>query len=393
MLFDGIRLASTFYHAPSAGRALKVLAPTLTIACILGVFRGYMQGLGDMVPTAISQIFEQIVNAFVSVFAAYELLNYGYSVSTMLSESKAEANAISYGAAGGTLGTCLGAATALLVLIIIYLKRKSDILADISKQDKGALDSFNRITKMIIFTITPMLISTTIYNISNLLDNPIFQNIMELKFGLKEDARLALWGVYSSQYRVLTTMPIAIASALAAAIVPSMIRSYAAGDKLIVNNKIDSAIKFSMIIALPCGFGLSVLGGPINKMLFPNLSNDMIVYMMMFSVFTVTAFSLSTISNSILQGIDKLNVPIKNSAISLGIHLVILPLLLVVFKLGIYAVVIGDFTFAMTVCVLNSYSIKNYTGYTQEIKNTFVKPIISSVIMSICLLFSLFIIP
>ena len=45
------------YHAPSAGRALKVLAPTLTIACILGVFRGYMQGLGDMVPTAISQNF------------------------------------------------------------------------------------------------------------------------------------------------------------------------------------------------------------------------------------------------------------------------------------------------------------------------------------------------
>ena len=113
-----------------------------------------MQELGDMVPTAISQIFEQIVNQFVSVFAAYELLNYGYSVSTMLSESKAEANAISYGAAGGTLGTCLGAATALLVLIIIYLKRKSDILADISKQpDKGALDSFNRITKMIRLTI------------------------------------------------------------------------------------------------------------------------------------------------------------------------------------------------------------------------------------------------
>ena len=145
--FGGEWLASTFYHAPSAGRALKVLAPTLTIACILGVFRGYMQGLGDMVPTAISQIFEQIVNAFVSVFAAYELLNYGYSVSTMLSESKAEANAISYGAAGGTLGTCLGAATALLVLIIIYLKRKSDILADISKKDKGALDSFSRIDK------------------------------------------------------------------------------------------------------------------------------------------------------------------------------------------------------------------------------------------------------
>lgn len=381
--FGGEWMAATFFDAPTAGRALKVLAPTLTIACVLGVFRGYMQGMGNMIPTAVSQVFEQIVNAFVSVFAAYGLLNYGYSVSKMLSESKAMDNAISYGAAGGTLGTCLGAATALIILIVIYLKKKSDILENISKNDNGAVDSFNKITKMIIFTITPMLISTTIYNISNLLDNPIFQKIMNVMFGYSERERLALWGVYSSQYRVLTTMPIAIASALATAIVPSMVRSYAAGDKDVVKSKIESAIKFSMIIALPCGFGLSVLGGPINKMLFPNLNNDLIVYLMIFSVFTVTAFSLSTISNSILQGIDKLKVPIKNSAISLVIHLVLLPILLIIFKLGIYAVVIGDFTFAMTVCVLNAISIKRYTGYRQEIKNTFVKPLFSSIVMSV----------
>ena len=51
---------------------------------------------------------------------------------------------------------------------------------------------------------------------------------------------------------------------------------------------------------------------------------------MIFSLLTVVVFSLSTISNAILQGIDKLNIPIKNSAISLVLHLIILPVLLIV---------------------------------------------------------------
>jgi stage V sporulation protein B len=104
---------------------------------------------------------------------------------------------------------------------------------------------------------------------------------------------------------------------------------------------------------------------------------------MMLSIFTVVSFSLSTISNAILQGIDKLNVPIKNSGIALVIHLIFMPFLLIVFRLGIYAIVIGDFTFAMTVALLNSFSIKKYLGYKQEIKYTLVKPFICSLIMGL----------
>lgn len=245
-------------------------------------------------------------------------------------------------------------------------------------------DSYGFIGKIIIFTITPVLISTTIYNISNLLDNPIYQNIMSLNFNMGEKLRSSYWGIYSGQYRVLTTMPIAIASALSMAIVPSMVRSYTAKDNIQVKEKIEAAIKFSMIIAFPCGIGLSVLGGPINQLLFPSEDyKTLIAVMMMFSIFTVVAFSLSTISNAILQGIDKLKIPIKNSAISLVIHLIVLPILMLVFNLGIYAVVIGDFSFAMCVCFLNARSIRQYTGYRQEIRNTFLKPLFSSLVMGV----------
>ena len=367
------------YKLPQVAIPLRILAPTLTVACVLGVLRGYFQGMGNMIPTSVSQIFEQIVNAVVSVIAAYELGAYGYSLSKMADES--ETFRASYSAAGGTLGTLCGAVTALIIMIIILYRHFGSINSNIIKDITKSVDSYGTITKVIVFTITPVLISTTIYNIGNLLDNPIFQNIMySISPESTEAQRSAVYGNYTGIYRTLTTMPIAIASALSTAIVPSLVRSYVAGDKSVVKNKIDMALKFSMIIAFPCGMGLSVLGVPINKFLFGS-SGDGAAPMMVFSIFTVIAFSLSTISNAILQGIDKLKVPIKNSAISLGLHLIILPCLLIVFKLNIYGVVIGDILFGATVSVLNAMSIKKYLNYRQNMFETFVKPFICAGVM------------
>lgn len=367
------------YKLPQVAIPLRILAPTLTVACVLGVLRGYFQGMGNMIPTSVSQIFEQIVNAVVSVIAAYELGAYGYSLSKMADES--ETFRASYSAAGGTLGTLCGAVTALIIMIIILYRHFGSINSNIRKDITKSVDSYGTITKVIVFTITPVLISTTIYNIGNLLDNPIFQNIMySISPESTEAQRSAVYGNYTGIYRTLTTMPIAIASALSTAIVPSLVRSYVAGDKSVVKNKIDMALKFSMIIAFPCGMGLSVLGVPINKLLFGS-SGDGAAPMMVFSIFTVIAFSLSTISNAILQGIDKLKVPIKNSAISLGLHLIILPCLLIVFKLNIYGVVIGDILFGATISVLNAMSIKKYLNYRQNMFETFVKPFICAGVM------------
>ena len=121
-LFFGADFIAGVYKQPPIAIALRVLAPTLTIACVLGVVRGYFQGMGNMVPTAVSQIFEQIVNAVVSVIAAYELGAYGYTLSKIASEQKVLKG--SYAAAGGTLGTLSGALIALIFMFfIVYVNR------------------------------------------------------------------------------------------------------------------------------------------------------------------------------------------------------------------------------------------------------------------------------
>lgn len=65
VLFFGSQVIAGFSGYPAIKYALRALAPVLILMAIVGTLRGYMQGYGTMIPTAISQIFEQIVNAIV----------------------------------------------------------------------------------------------------------------------------------------------------------------------------------------------------------------------------------------------------------------------------------------------------------------------------------------
>ena len=93
MFFGGEFFATTLLNTPFSIFALKILAPTLLVVAILGVLRGFFQGLGTMMPSAVSQILEQIANAIVSVWAAYVLFSYGTKAGALLGDPE------NYGAA------------------------------------------------------------------------------------------------------------------------------------------------------------------------------------------------------------------------------------------------------------------------------------------------------
>ena len=54
-------LAKDLMLEPMSALALKVLGPALLLVSVMGVLRGYFQGLGTMMPTAVSQVLEQIL--------------------------------------------------------------------------------------------------------------------------------------------------------------------------------------------------------------------------------------------------------------------------------------------------------------------------------------------
>ena len=102
VFFGAEFFTGTLLKTPYSVFALKILGPALVVVAVLGVLRGFFQGLGTMMPSAISQIIEQIVNAIISVWAAYVLYRYGTKIGAVLGD--ADHYGPAYGAAGGTLG-------------------------------------------------------------------------------------------------------------------------------------------------------------------------------------------------------------------------------------------------------------------------------------------------
>ena len=95
----------------------------------------------------------------------------------------------------------------------------------------------------------------------------------------------------------------------------------------------------------------------------------------------IVFFAYSTMTNGILQGIGKMRTPVIHAAVSLGIHIGMLYFMLYVLKLSVYAMVIGNVSFAFIVCILNWISIKHTVGYRQEIKTSFVLPAVAALVM------------
>ena len=369
-------IAKTIMSMAPSAYALRVLAPGLLIVAVMGVLRGFFQGMGTMMPTAISQILEQIVNAVVSIIGASYLLEMGKKAAE---KANNDSVAYAYGAAGGTLGTVCGALFGLLFLLFVMKIYSPTFKKQLKRDHSKKRESYREIYMILLMTIAPVILSTAIYNISETIDIGMFGSIMAAQgHSLKE--RSDLLGRFSSHYNVLINIPLAVANALGASLIPSLTAAVAVGNKKQIHSKIAMAIRFSMMIAIPSFVGFLVLANPILALLF-NGNIDISANMLRLGAITVVFYCMSTVTNAILQGLNKMTIPVKHGAISLGIHLVGLLIMLVIFKMGIYAVVASNIIFSLSMCILNARSLKHDAGYRQEVKNTFLIPSIASIVM------------
>lgn len=383
IVFFGAEAFAALLKTPMAVFALKVLAPTLIIVAVLGVIRGFFQGLGNMAPSAVSQIVEQILNAIASIVGSYCLFNYGLKIGTVLGNT--EKYQAAYGAAGGTLGTGIGALFGLAFMVLIYIAYRTTFKKKLLHDKSRTKESYGSIIWLLVCTIVPVLLSTFLYNFSSILNQGLFKNFATVQKYSPDEISI-WWGVFSGKYRVLVNVPISIASALVSASVPAIASSYALGDKGEVVSKIGRATRFTMVIAFPCAVGMAALASPILQLLFKD-SSELSAQMLMIGVISVVFYSLSTLSNGILQGINKMRVPVVNAIISLIAQAGFLALMMFAFRLNIYAVVWANVFFSILMCVLNQFWIRKATGYRDNILKVYILPLLCSAVMGVVVYF------
>lgn len=351
--------------------AIRALAPAILIFSIMAVFRGYFQGMNNMIPTALSQVVEQIFNAIFSIILASLLITKGYE----------------FGASGGTMGTGIGALAGLIVLIVIYMiSRKGfsrKMASDINNYNQVSYFSFS---KIVLMTSVPIVIGTATFHMTNLIDMIMFQNAL-LYHGNTESYTVAMYGILTGKYKILITLPVSIASALAIATIPSVTASVVRKNKDEIKRKINMAIQFVMFISMPSFVGLFVLSKPILRMLFGIENLEIASILLKIGSISIVLFGLSTISIGILQGVDKLRVPVYSALKSLVIKIIFNIILLYVFDTHLYGAVITNIIFALASSYFNMKVIKKELQVDFNVKRIFIIPLLSSIIMGLgCLI-------
>lgn len=381
MIVGGVASLVLFIWAPlfvmgNSIPVLRVFAPTIFFYGLLGVLRGYFQAHRTMMQTSISQILEQILNAAVSVGAAYALTQIAAA------DGGDASRQAMYGAIGSAMGTGAGVVIALLFMFVIYLMSRKVIKHRIDYDKSESQESYWDIFKLMMAVVTPFILSTCIYNLTTSLNQTIYLKVMVIFKEMDAIAATTELGIFSTKAVTISNIPIALASAMSAAIVPTIASTYAQGSVKQTKKKVAYAIKVTMLISIPAAVGIGVLARPVMMVLFPQLDSlELASRLLMGLAATVVFYGLSTLTNAVLQGIGKVNTPVVNAVAAIIIQTAVLVSVLYYTDFGIYGVMAATVLYSLIMCILNNIFMRKYLGYKQEIDKTFVRPLFSAVMM------------
>ncbi len=385
---------------------LRVLAPTVFFYGLLGVLRGYFQAHKSMMQTSVSQILEQIANAVVAIVMALTLIGMfvggkdlvmkagegvesspvlqGIAVGVVdagLRASQTMSRAM-YGAMGSAIGTGAGVLVGLIFMAGVYQLNRGWFQKRIKRDRTERVDSYQEISRGIVSVVTPFILSTAAYNLSTTVNSVVYLRLYRTVKDIDEITAYVGYGVFSGKAVTISNIPIAFASAMASAALPSVAQLMAQRNKREAHRKIGLAVKSTMLISIPSAVGLFVLAKPVMQLLFPQPESlELASKLLMAMAVSVIFFALSTLSSSILQGIGKVNTPIYHAVAALGVQTAVLAGLLLLTNLDLYALVIANIVYSGLMCFLNQWAVRRAIGYRQEIRRTFLIPLAASCLM------------
>ena len=366
---------SSWANSPESYYCILTLSPTLLIVAIMSAYRGYFQGMNTMVPTAFSQIIEQIFNAVFSVYLAWILLGVGVA--------DGQKN-IPLGAAGGTAGTGIGALAGLITIMVWHLHSRKELKREAKTEAAGIpKESFGELAKTLFATAWPIIAGTAVFSLTNLIDMNMVTRLLEFG-GYSHTMAQELYGQLSGKYVTLTTLPVSISTAVATAAIPTIAASMKLKQMDQVERKMGLTLRLSMLISVPAAVGIGALGKPIIQMLFPKASDGGILL----TVGAVSIIFLAFVQTStgVLQGIGHIKVPVVGAILGAIAKIIFNILLVPIPALNVVGAVLSTTACYAAAGIFDIVMLTRITQTQFDYKSCLVKPIAASCVMGAAVL-------
>lgn len=295
LMFFGSDYIARLHMLPEAAYCFKALAPALFFVALMCAYRGYMQGMQQMVPTAISQVVEQVGKLAVGLTLAFMLLDAGPE----------------YAAMGALIGVTVSELLALIYVMLSYRRRWPKIRARLERSVRREAEP---VAARLMAIALPITIGASISPLASVVDSALIIRIL-LKLGYAKETAQTAFSLMRTNVATLTNMPGVLTMALAMSLVPAISAFSAKRDHAGVQDTARLGLKLALIIGLPCAVGLFVLASPILSMLYPNLTEGeltLAVDLMHTSSIGVIFLSLVQSMTGVIQGMGKPNVPVFN---------------------------------------------------------------------------------
>lgn len=329
---------------------------------IMTVYRGFFQGLQNMVPTAISQLLEQVGRVLFGVGLAAILLPKG----------------IGYAAGGAALGASVGGFLGGGYLMIKYRSEKKR--CGIRK-----VESRPEVLTKIFKIAFPVTLGACASSVMGLIDSAIIPHQL-LRAGCNSTEATVLYAQLTGKAAVITNLPMTLSMALSVSLIPVISEKFILRRYDELNRKVDVAMKISTIISIPCMVGIFIMAEPIMRLLFPGRFEgyEILRYLSL----TIPFIILTQTTTAILQGVNKYMLPVINLFIGCFIKLILTSILVKIPELNIFGSIIATFVAYFIITILNIVQMKIYMRTKLDVYNNIIKPTLGSIFMGISVIYA-----
>lgn len=258
-------------------RCYLALAPSVFFVALISVLRGYFQGKNDMVPTAFSEVAEQLVKAGAGLFFAVRF-----------SAEPEKAVACALGA------VTLSEAVALAMLLFRYR----------AEGKARFLSAGRRSGLSVLSAALPVMLSVAILPLSQTADSIIVVRLLS-----RHSARaVSLYGLLAGAVSSLVSLPVSLSCGISAASVPAVSSAVARGEGEEGKRRAYLALFTTFALSFPCALALFFFARPITGLLYSSLSpvdGEILVTLLRLSAVSAVTLSCVETLSACLAGMGR----------------------------------------------------------------------------------------
>ena len=309
------------------------IAPSVLLVCIISAFRGYFQGLQNMVPTAVSQIIEQAVKMAAGITLAVLL----------------KGNGVLWAVFGAILAVTISELVALGYLIFIFFRKKKSTAKSpaAASPDSKENSFFDKKTMLeILKQSLPITAMASIFPLILVFDSLVIINLLKVAGRSGEEAT-KLFGIQSGAVHTLINLPAVIGVALATAVVPAISALLKADKQKDVRTHAALAIKLAALVSIFFVAFFLFFADTTIDLLYHSAFKEtpehfqIATNLLRIECAVILLMCLSQVFSAMLQAADRSKLPLLAIGIG-GVAKVIFELIFITTPMGIYAVSISN---------------------------------------------------